>query len=209
MTMRCYFVLLLLIAPVWAQDTPSEPTSLVELARREKERRAAIQKEVPLITNEDLARLRGARVSISGPSTRQPARRSQVVEEDSSAEAEATAASPEGPDLEAWREAFREATLEYRMAVNKGQVLQLKMNNLRNAYFSEQDGATQERLHEELDRTFRELSSTEAEIESARQEVENLEREAIRSGIAVGDVRGMKGELPTYEKIITPESANP
>lgn len=204
--MKSFFVLCLLVSPVWAQNAPSEPPTLAELARREKERRASIQKEVPLFTNQDLSKLPRARVSTGGRSVTKPAR---AVGEDSTAELAPTADLPEGPDLEAWHDAFQEATLLYRTAVNKAQILQLKMNNLRNAYFSEQDGATQERIHAEMDRTISELSSSEAEIDSARQEIENLEREALQAGVPVGDVRRLKGELPAYEKIITPETATP
>ncbi|MCH8320633.1 MAG: hypothetical protein IH790_06740 [Acidobacteria bacterium] len=63
-------LLVLLLVPAWSfaqDDEGTKEPSLAELARKERERRAQLE-EVPLITNANIKRLGGGRVSTAaGP----------------------------------------------------------------------------------------------------------------------------------------------
>ena len=94
------------------------------------------------------------------------------------------------------------ARLNIKNSVSRSSVLQLKMNDLRNQFFSEDDGATQSRIQEQLQATLQELETNKQEIQTARQALQQLEREASQAGIPPESVRQMVGELPKEESIV-------
>ena len=57
--MIAIILLLLFIAPAWSLAQESEEISLVEAARRERERRASITVEVKVLTNRDVEEMEG------------------------------------------------------------------------------------------------------------------------------------------------------
>ncbi|GAB4220474.1 MAG: hypothetical protein Kow001_02570 [Acidobacteriota bacterium] len=184
-----------------ASQTPNPPAtaesergpSLAELARRQREQRG--DKPVRLIRNEDLRTLEKARVVTSqvAKTAAQPAdtQEGPVVLEGA---AEETAEA--GVDLKFWEGAFAEARTALETAVNQRMVLELRMNNLRNAFFQQADGTTRQHIEGEMAKTLQEIEQARQNEQAARQAVSDLERQAARAGIPAGKIRELVGELP-------------
>ena len=196
-------LLVLFFVPTWAmaqesKETKKEP-SLAELARRERERRANIKKEVPVITNATLKNLKGL-VSVSEA----PAAPSQgETEAETEAETETEPEETAEKDLASRKAEFGEARMNLKNAVNRSMVLQLKINDLRNAYFREDDGTTQARIQQQLQGTLQEIESNKQEVQAAREALQKLENEARKEGLQPGTIRELVGELPKEETIST------
>ncbi|MDA2929214.1 hypothetical protein MYX84_04565 [Acidobacteria bacterium AH-259-O06] len=194
-------LLVLFFVPTWAmaqesKETKKEP-SLAELARRERERRANIKKEVPVITNATLKNLKGL-VSVSeAPAA--PSQGETEAETETETEPEQTAEK----DLASRKAEFDEARMNLKNAVNRSMVLQLKINDLRNAYFREDDGTTQARIQQQLQGTLQEIESNKQEVQAAREALQKLENEARKEGLQPGTIRELVGELPKEETIST------
>lgn len=192
-------VLLLLLVPgsVLAQDAGERPAekktpSLAELARQSRQRSLEAKTPARRFTNADLARLQGANVSTSsGPA---PVTAESPDESVEGGESE-SGLSPE--ELEKWRKAFEEARLELQKAVNEGLVLQLRMNNLRNAFLRQSDGATQQRVQAQLQETFDRIEANKREQRQARDEIAKLQREARAAGLSRDTVEQLTGQLPS------------
>ncbi|MGH9338585.1 MAG: hypothetical protein ACRD1R_03110 [Acidobacteriota bacterium] len=185
--------------------------SLVELARRTREQKAANRSPVRVITNQDLKTFENAPVSVS--KSARPAPSTDVkVEDDPAASPEPTevqGVDQNAPDLEFWKQAFAEARLNLKNAINRGLVLQLRMNNLRNAFLSEDDGSTQGAIQAELQQTLQEITQSNLEIEAAQAALATLQREAALAGLLPGQIRELTGEVEDTEAIITPTSVAP
>ncbi|MDA2939016.1 hypothetical protein MYX75_12245 [Acidobacteria bacterium AH-259-A15] len=194
-------LLVLFFVPTWAmaqesKETKKEP-SLAELARRERERRANIKKEVPVITNATLKNFKGL-VSVSeAPAA--PSQGETEAETETETEPEETAEK----DLASREAEFDEARMNLKNAVNRSMVLQLKINDLRNAYFREDDGTTQARIQQQLQGTLEEIESNKQEVQAAREALQKLENEARKEGLQPGTIRELVGELPKEETIST------
>lgn len=187
---------MLLLMPTWSMAQESEEISLAELARRERERRAAMGKPVRIITNANIGELRGL-VSTSGA----PA---SVAAEGEGEEVGSEENSENGEgDAQDWQALFAEATLNLKNAVNRGLVLELKMNDLRNSYFSESDGTTKGRLQQLLTETQQEMVNSQGEVAAARQALGALQNEAQADGVPPGTIRDLVGDLPQAESIAT------
>ena len=167
-------LLAVLLTPAWsaAQDsgTTSQP-SLAELARRERERRAKQTETAQVITNATIKGMRGL-VSTSGapPAAEAPAEAAEAAEETGE-----SASTPE-VNSEEWSGKFDEARLNLKNAVNRSMVVQLKMNDLRNSYFRENDGAKKGQIQ-------RDLQDTQKEMDGSRQEVFALLADALDDSI--------------------------
>ncbi len=162
-------------APLAAQEASSEP-SLVEVARKQRERKKSAQKKSRMITNADLKTFRSARITTTAAITQSETKpgatgtQNQVKED-------------KGKDVESWKSTLAEAQLDIKHLVNKGLVLKLKMNNLQNAFFIEADGTTRGMLQAQLSETVQEIELNKEEIEKARKELAKLLREARKSGV--------------------------
>ncbi|GAB4236321.1 MAG: hypothetical protein Kow00109_09870 [Acidobacteriota bacterium] len=183
------------------QEPAAQPdksrAALVELAKRERERRAAVTEPVRVISNANLAELRRAHIIMSGGGRAAAATQNEVTEEAVKEEKPAAAAPEEsGPDLDFWRQAFQEAKTNLANAVNRTMVLELRMNNLRNAFLQTSDGTTRERIEAEMAQTFEALAQAREDEKAARQALADLERQAAKAGVPPGVVREMIGELP-------------
>ncbi|MDA2926096.1 hypothetical protein MYX78_02490 [Acidobacteria bacterium AH-259-G07] len=198
-------LLVLFFVPTWAMaqesnETKKEP-SLAELARRERERRANIKKEVPVITNATLKKLKGL-VSVSeAPAA--PSQGETEAEAETEAETETEPEETAEKDLASRKAEFDEARMNLKNAVNRSMVLQLKINDLRNAYFREDDGTTQARIQQQLQETLQEIESNKQEVQAAREALQKLENEARKEGLQPGTIRELVGELPKEETIST------
>ncbi len=179
-------------APPATAESERAP-SLAELARRQREQRG--DREVRLIRNEDLGTLRRARVTTSqavkaGP---QPAdtQEGPVVLEEGDGE------TPQSEvDLKFWEAAFAEARTALETAVNQRMVLELRMNNLRNAFLQQADGTTRQHIEGEMAKTLQEVEQARQNEQAARQAVADLERQAARAGVPAGKIRELVGQLP-------------
>lgn len=170
-----------------------KPPSLAELARQERERRG--DREVRVIRNEDLRSMRRARV-VTG---HEPL---PVVGPEGEDEASDGSVPAEGePDLSEWEAAFSQARTDLQTVVNQRMVLELRMNNLRNAYFTNPDGVTRERIEVELAQTFSEVEQAREDERAARQAIADLEQQAVRAGIPAGRVRELVGKLPESKSV--------
>jgi hypothetical protein len=207
------FLILMLFSTGWgmAQESkePKEPQrepSLVDLSRQAKSKKAD-GKPVRVITNEDLKRMRNAPVSTSSSAVK--AKEAESSSEEAASETEEAATEDQGPDMEFWTSAFAEGRLNLKNAVNRGLVLQLRLNNLRNAFYREDDGTTQARIQAELTQTLEQFEANKTDVDEARSALKTLEDEARKAGVPPGKLRDLTAEVEDPETIITPESSGP
>lgn len=188
----------------FTQSSTEEP-SLAELARQEQERRSRIKQEVPLITNESLSTMTRARVSQATRSA-EPEKEAPKAEEEPSIQPLKT--SSEGEEID-WNQLFSEATLAYRTAVNNHLVLQLRFNNLRNAFFNEDDGTTQSLIQTQMQETAEKLEANQKVLHESRQKIGELQKAAAGAGLNPREIRELVGELPEPESILSPSTPTP
>ncbi len=191
-------LLVLLLVPAWSfaqDDEGTKEPSLAELARKERERRAQLE-EVPLITNANIKRLGGGRVSTAaGPAAETAATEGEERAEENGSEKAET-------DPAVWEGRFGETRLDLKHAVNRDLVLQLKMNDLRNQYLSG-SGTSQARIQQQLLETQQEIEKNQKDVQSARQAMDALQGEAQKEGVPGDKIIGLVGELP-QDTSITP-----
>ena len=211
------FLCLLLLMTGWSfgQSSKDQP-SLADLSKEARERKAKTEKPARLITNADLARYQNAPVSIS---------KSDEAEE----EGDAAKADNKGKDLKTgegaegegqpeakvkdeafWKSAFEEARMNYKNAVNRGLVLQLRLNNLVNAFYREDDGSAQGMIQQQMETAREELAKNKTEVEEARKLIDRLQKEALDAGMEQAAISQLIGELPepaSIEGVPAPEGA--
>lgn len=170
-----------------------EEKSLAELARLEKARRDALVQESRVITNADLAKMTRARIITSST-----VKLSLSTGEGNAGEGEGSGAPDQateaGPN---WEALFAEARANLQTAVNQVLVLELRVNNLRNSYLNEADGATRAMYEEQLAQAREEISAASQREETARAALASLASEATAAGVPPGDVRRLVGENPS------------
>ncbi|HXK62517.1 MAG TPA: hypothetical protein PLP42_21730 [Acidobacteriota bacterium] len=206
------FLLTILLFSGWgmAQSTSSSSQpSLVELSKQARERKAKREKPARLITNADLKRFQNAPVSISKAAT--PAAEQTGTEENApepgSEEAETAKI------LDEWRGKFREAVLDYKNAVSKSSVLQLRLNHMTNAYYAQTDDAMRAKFAAEIEQTTIDIDAGKEEIEAALKAIEDLKVEARAAGLEEAEIDAMIGTLPSPAAITDvsedPEESSP
>ena len=174
--MIAIILLLLFIAPAWSLAQETEELSLVEAARRERERRANITVEVKILTNRDVEEMEGLVSTAIAPET--------------SAEA-----GEEGEAEEAsWKELFDEAKLDLQTAENRLQVLQLQMVYLRDQWLRQSDGVTQQKIQVQLQETQKGLEISRLEVEAAGAAYQELQEKAEEAGLFPGELRDLMGD---------------
>jgi hypothetical protein len=183
-------LLVLLLVPAWSfaqENEETKPTSLAELARRERERKARL-KEVPVITNAHLGRAAGGLVSTSAGTA------AEAVKGEEGAEAEANDSENAEPETD-WKGEFGEARLNLKNAVNRDLVLQLKMNDLRNEYLGG-GGTNKARIQQQLLETQQEIEKNSQDVKTARKAIDALQGDAQEKGVPDDQINDMVGELP-------------
>lgn len=198
------FLCLLLLLTGWSfgQSSKDQP-SLVDLSKEARERKAKTEKPARLITNADLTKYQNAPVSIS---------KSDAIDEEADAENpdkknekdQKTGEGAEGEgqpeaqvkDAAFWKSAFEEARMNYKNAVNRGLVLQLRLNNLVNAFYREDDGSTQGMIQQQMEEARQEIEKNKTEVEEARNLIDRLRKEAGDAGLEQAMITDMIGELP-------------
>jgi hypothetical protein len=197
------FLCLLLLLTGWSfgQSSKDEP-SLVDLSKQARERKAKTEKPARLITNADLTRYQNAPVSISkSDETEEEAAEGDNKDkekEQKTVEGAEGEGQPEAKvkDMAFWTSAFEEARLNYKNAVNRGLVLQLRLNNLVNSFYREDDGTTQGMLQQQMETTREEIEKNKTEIAEARKVIDRLQREARDAGLEESTIIELVGQLP-------------
>jgi len=199
-------VILLLSLPSFLLAQESEPKkepSLVELAQKEREKRQATSQPVHVITNEDLGGMRGARVVTAASSRSSRGRKQAVKESPEGSEGESTETDePDPSTMEYWEPAFKEAVDNLKYVANACLVLELRINNFRNAYFREEDGVRRQVIYAEIANSAEQLIESRIEEKAAREVVLQLQRDAENAGLMRGEVRELTGKLPEQRSII-------
>ena len=176
--MTVFILLVLLFTPAWTLAQETEDPSLFEVARRERERRAGITVEVPVLTNRDVEEMQGL-VSISVAS--EPA-------------AEGTEGGESESEETSWKTLFDEAKLDLQSAEDRGQLLQVQMSYLRDMWLREDDGTTQQGIQNQLQEIQIELEINRQEIEAARAAYQELQKKAEAEGLLPGQIRDLMVE---------------
>ncbi len=169
-------LLLLFISPAWSLAQETEELSLVEAARRERERRASITEEVKILTNRDIEEMEGF---VSTATASEPA--AEASEEVESEEM----------SLEL---SFEKARDDLQSAENRDRLLQLQMKYLRDQWLGNSDGVTQQKIQSQLQETQQELEISRQEVEAARAAYQALQNKAKADGILPGELRLLMGK---------------
>ncbi len=169
-------LLLLFISPAWSLAQETEELSLVEAARRERERRASITEEVKILTNRDIEEMEGF-VSTATASEPAPEASEEVESEEMSLEL-----------------SFEKARDDLQSAENRDRILQLQMKFLRDQWLGNSDGVTQQRIQAQLQETQKELEISRQEVEAARAAYQALQNKAKADGILPGELRLLMGK---------------
>jgi hypothetical protein len=210
---------LLLLVPTWSltqgpeefsdktevSEKAAEEISLAELARRERVRRSSLGQPDRVITNANLIEVRGL-VSTSGAPPTAGEMGGRMIEGEVEGESAEGTEEESGPDLEKWQSAFGDAVLQWERAVNLGLVLELRMVDLNNSYFTA-TGPARGAIQKQLQETREEIQNNQRQVKAVRQALNTLESEAAMEGVPPGTIREMIGELPTRQSIRnTPEN---
>jgi hypothetical protein len=202
------FLLTVLLMTGWGMAQQSNEPSLADLSKQARERKAKIQKPARLITNADLKNFQNAPVSMSKPAE-EPAPADQAKPEVKPPATGAAEATAEGKDLTEWKKKFQEAVMDYKNAVNKGMVLQLRLNNMTNAFYAQTDDAIRGRYQAELEQTTKEIDNNKEEVAAAEKAIDNLKVEARAAGVEEGDISAMVGQLPKGSSITDLDTDKP
>lgn len=199
------FLLAVFLMSGWGMAQSNEP-SLAELSKQSRERKAKVQKPARLITNADLKNFQNAPVSMSKTAEEpKPADQSTPeVKVPGTAEAAAPA-----KDLGEWKKKFQEAVVDYKNAVNKGLVLQLRLNNMTNSFYAQTDDAARSRFGAEIEQTNKEIEGNKEEVAAAEKVIEDLKVEARAAGLEEADINAMVGQLPKPSSITDLDTSSP
>ncbi|TDJ29020.1 MAG: hypothetical protein E2O55_03945 [Gammaproteobacteria bacterium] len=167
-------LLLLLIAPAWSLAQETEELSLVEAARRERERRASITVEVKILTNRDVEEMEGLVSTSTAPDT-----------------SEEVGDKGEPDD---WGELFDSAKLDLKTAESRLQVLQLQMVYLRDQWLRQSDGVTQQKIRDQLQETEKGLEISRQNTEAAGAAYQELQQKAKAAGVFPGELRELMSD---------------
>lgn len=169
--------------PVLAQNPP-----LGEIARKEQERRKALQgkgqEKGKVITNKDLP------PSAHKPAVAQPAPAAgeQKPGEDSRPAAQA-GATDEQKDEAWWRGRITQARESLRRSEMFLEALQSRINALSADFVARDDPAQRARLAEDRQKALAELDRVQTDIVQQKKQIEDIEEEARKAGVPPGWLR--------------------
>jgi hypothetical protein len=175
----------------------AQTQSLAEAAKKEKERREAMkQAAAKVITAQQASKYKSAPITTgTAPATAAP--------DKAAGEGQAKAEGAPGTDKPAvdepvdllgrpesfWRKAFAEARQKVKELENQSNVLVLKLNDLQNRFYRENDGFKQQEIQREIQKTFYEQDLNKTSLAKAKEDLADLEREARKSGALPGWIR--------------------
>jgi len=178
-----------------AQNAEEEPEemSLAEFARKERTRRSIIGQPDRVITNANINQVKGLiSTSTVPPSSGEMGDGMGEGEGDNAEGSEEEGDS----DLEKWQGAFADGVRQLENAINLGLVLELRMVDLNNSYFTA-TGPAKGKIQQQLQETREEIQANQGQVRAARQTLEDLENDAAMDGVPPGAIREMIGDLPT------------
>ena len=179
------FLLLLLLTPAWSFAQDAEEPSLAEIARRERERRASMEKPAQIITNANLKDVKGKVSDSTAPSS--------VGTEGKNDEGEPQKSENGKRDLAEWEALFSEATRRLEAAINRDRVLEQRVTELNNGFLRLNPDETGKTLEQEwsqqLQETQQMFQSNRKDIEAARKSLQELQRKARLEGLPARTIR--------------------
>ena len=175
-------IILAIAAAVHAQ-------SLAELAKKEKERRAKAQENAKVITNKDASLyIGGALTTSSGTkakSQKAASAATETVEESGEVEPVDFFGRPES----FWKQTFSDARKRVEDLENEANVLKLRITDLQNSFYSEDNGFKQQDIQREIQKAIYEQDLNRDNLTRAQKELQELEVEARKSGALPGWLR--------------------
>ena len=186
------FLLACLLMSGWGMAQSSEP-SLADLSKEARERKAKTTKPAKIITNADLRKYQNAPVSVS------KSRPSDFEPKENGGQTPADAAKADAEKQKLLDEAeqnLRTAAMDYKNAVNAGLVLQLRMSNLNNAYYAEQQESLRSSYEEQLVRTASEIETNKTDVLRTEQALDAARQEAKQAGFSDEQLDKIIGEMP-------------
>jgi hypothetical protein len=184
------FAVLLPIALFIACVSAAHSQSLGDLAEKEKVRRAQV-KENKVITDEEAAKFRTSAPESSAPE--KPSGNAESAKEGEPAKAaQSQKADPDEPtDFQGrpesyWRSAMADARQKVKDLTNEANVIQLKIADLQNKFYSMDDRVNRESIQRELQKAMYEQDLNKDNLKKAEAAVQDLENEARKSGAFPG-----------------------
>ncbi len=174
--------------------------SLAELAKKEKERRQAV-KDAKVITNEQAAKYQSAPLTAATLPTTQTAEKTAAGADKPPGQGEAVPGtvkekppSDEPVDFQGrpesfWRQTFADARQKVKGLEDESNVLILKLNDLQNRFYRENDGFKQQEIQREIQKTIYEQDVNKENLAKAKSDLTDLEREARKSGALPGWIK--------------------
>lgn len=188
---RLLIALTLVFTTVVVTDVPAQ--SLADLAKQEKERRAQVTADTKVITNKDRAKPSTETGSTEGePAANKPEKVSTSPEGKAKPEKQAEDESKDlfGRTESFWRQTFSDARKRIKDLEDESRVLQLKINDLQNKFYSESNGFKQPEIQREIQKCFYEQDLNKQNLAKAKAELQQLEVEARKSGALPGWMDG-------------------
>lgn len=174
---------------VTAQTSEAEPQKKTEQEYR-------VERATRPIRNEDLKNLTRAKVSQSRP----PAIGGEPAGEAAAGGAPSglEPAKDKMSDERDWRIRFQEARLRHNIAQEKGLLLELKANELRNRFFTESDGSTRSLIEQQINAVLTDIESNKNEAADTERALEELKETARKAGIPPAWME--EGGLPSSQQ---------
>lgn len=174
--------LLLLALPVVAV---AQKPPLGEVAKKEEERRKAIQTSQKVLTNKDLPPVPPR----PAPAPVPEAAGSPEQKSAEAAKAQPGAAAEEQKDEAWWRERITRAREGLRRSESFLEALQTRVNVLSADFVSRDDPVQRARIGEDRQKALAEMERVSAEILMFKKQIEDIEEEARKAGVPPGWLR--------------------
>lgn len=160
--------------------------SLGDLAKKESERRKEVTNET-VITDEEAAKYRSTGAAAQAQPAAQPDTDPKTVSNSKKAKPD----SDEPMDFEGrpesyWRQTLGEARQKVSELEKQSTELTLRINNLQNDFYREDNGFKRESIQKDLQKTYGEQDKNKEDLAKAKDALQDLEKEARKSGALPG-----------------------
>ena len=171
----------------------TQDSDLVELAKKEKERRAKV-KASKTFTNKDLEEWKAKQKAAGAITDEEETAATSDQEEATAGSAQPTGEQDLGSNEDYWKDKTKETNARVKEAQEKVDGAQTDINALNRLWY--QGGNDDQRRQVEFERKKRieDIESAKKELEDAKQAQENLEDEARQAGAPAGWVRSDEEE---------------
>jgi hypothetical protein len=168
--------------------------SLVELAKKEKARRAKAQQMAKTITNKDTSKYKGGALTVT--SSHQDSR--GKASDPKGGEGNTVVKETDGEDEPAdffgrtesfWRQTFADARKLVADLEAESNVIRLRIAELQTKFYNEDNGFKQQDIQREIQKTIYEQDINKEALARAKADLAQLELEAKKSGALPGWIR--------------------